>query len=185
VTSENANRRLDSSGGCPLEYAVLHANVAAVKELLDKGAEPRLCSGYPDRFYDALLGSTCMSNDKRAFELLSLFQRADIQPTDPQRLLQRSADRRCPSGVRLAVEKGAKVNGRDDTGRTALHYAVADASEVAIATVKALVDLGADPTIADSQGETVIAKANKLRAAGNWPLMEAALLPTIGEGRPR
>src|SRR5688572_26462940 len=57
--------------------------------------------------------------------------------------------------VRAAVSAGAEVNARDDSGRTALHYAVgSNRREAARAMVELLIGAGADVNAADSSGVT-------------------------------
>lgn len=63
------------------------------------------------------------------------------------------------------------VNGKDDKGRTLLMMAIADLSEPeSFDFVKFLVDRGADPKIADVDGNTVLHKLaayNKTRQRHN------------------
>jgi ankyrin repeat protein len=65
------------------------------------------------------------------------------------------------SGVAAAVEQGgARVNERDDKGRTALHVSSACGH---VHAVQCLLALGADPTICDSRGNTPLHLAGTQR----------------------
>ena len=60
--------------------------------------------------------------------------------------------------VRLLLERGARVNARSGTGRTALHLA---AEEGHADVVRVLVDSGADVSIRDGRGKTAADRARR------------------------
>lgn len=176
LTPQNVNTPLKESGYCPLEYAALHAQVEAVEELLAKGANPKLCSGYPMRLFQFAVGSSCRSSATSAQRLLDAYGRAQIQPDDPQTLLFHAARGRCEPGIRLAVTLGASVNAEDSSGKTPLHYVVGGSPESLRLSVL-LVSLGADAQLPVSSGETALAQAKRLNGEGAWPAIETALSP--------
>lgn len=178
ITPENANTTLRVGPGyCPLIY-VLHFSQSpdVFEELLDKGAEPKLCAGYPDEFYRAFAGY-CGRYDPKVFKTFRvLFEKANIELPDPQKFLFQSAKSRCDVGVEWAVDIGASVNIPDPKGRLPLDYAVMDAAEDNIRLAKALVQAGADPYLARPDRDSPYEYAEKRLKGGNWPRLKAALL---------
>lgn len=180
LTPTNVNTRLEPSGYCPLESAVLYAQAGVFAELLQMGADPKLCSGYPDRFYEGLLGSTCQSNPSTAEGFFSLYSLAGIRYSNAQDLFFLSARGHCEPGIRLALSLGAAVNAEDGRGKTALHYVVGG-SDNSLRLSSMLVSFGGDPRMRVSSGETALEQAKRLNGAGAWPRIEAALASPAGK----
>ena len=63
--------------------------------------------------------------------------------------------------AQLLIQRGAPVNARGDYGRTPLHCAVCDSGDECIPTVQLLLDSGADPTLNDATGMSVLAFARQ------------------------
>ena len=70
-------------------------------------------------------------------------------------LLMAAAIYRWPKLVRLLLEHSASPNSRDQTGQTPLHHAAVHSFD----SVKLLLAAGADATVRDSEGKSVL---------GNW-----------------
>jgi len=129
----------------PYEGAVLHGNVAVAALLQAAGADTSTADPLT-RFVGA-----CLAADRRAVEHAlaadaSLLQRAREERRD---LVARAAEMGRPEAIRLLVELGFDVNARHRT--TALHEA---ALRDNLPVVTLLVDLGADPTITDSEHDS-------------------------------
>jgi hypothetical protein len=178
-TPENVNQPLSSSKYCPLAAATLAGQIAVADELLSKGANPRLCNGYPKEFFEYVTASSCGNDPAKGREFFEFFKRAGIEPDDPQALLFMSAKGRCAPGIQLALSRGAKVNLEDTSGKSALHYVANSASDLSIEASRMLVEFGANPRLIVSSGETAFDQANRLASsAENWPKLKAALTGT-------
>ena len=67
--------------------------------------------------------------------------------------LMRAAEWEYADTLKLLLDKGAKVNTQDASGRTALHYAIM-LSRVKTECVRLLLERGADPDIKEGTGQT-------------------------------
>jgi hypothetical protein len=129
-------------GRTPYQGAVVHGNLEIAGWLADAGA---LTGGVGplDRFVGAALGAHREQVDALLAEDPTLLDRALDERPD---LVAHAADLRRTDAVRLLVAAGFDVNAL--AGSTALHRA-AWAGDVELA--RTLVELGADPTIADTE----------------------------------
>jgi hypothetical protein len=174
ITTTNANKPIGSTAECPLLMAIGFANYKVFTELLEKRAEPKLCKGYPDRFFESL--SNCKNDKEMAKQFLKWYQERGIEHSNPNRLLLSQARLECIPGIQLAVAQGANIEAETADGLNSLHYTTLNVSEESIQATVALVALKADPMKPTSKLESpyVIAE-RKLKAYGNWPRMESAL----------
>jgi ankyrin repeat protein len=129
-------------GRTAYEGAVLFGNVDVADLLLAAGADPSTVDDFT-RFVGA-----CMAGDRTSVESMlqtdpSLLSEAITRRPD---LIARAVERGRPDAVRLMADIGFDVNARRRS--TALHEA-AWRGDVAIARV--LIELGADPTISDTE----------------------------------
>jgi uncharacterized protein len=86
-----------------------------------------------------------------------------------------SGDAEAPAMLKRLLDKGADINARGPSGATALRLAVVtDQHDM----VQALLDAGADPTLADNKGDTPLMRAESKPSAKT-----AALLRSYGAAR--
>lgn len=173
LTASNANPSKRSKDYCPLMGAVLSANVAVFDELLGLGADPKLCAGYPETYYQNLVDVTCRNSDVVVESFLNRFMLIGIPPPDAQELLFLSAKGSCEPGIRLASALGANVNAEDRQGKTAMHYVIGG-SERGLRLTKVLTSLGANARLPVSSGETALEQAKRLNGLGAWAGIERA-----------
>ena len=145
-------------GATPLSEAATAGDEAAIRTLIERGADARgagLVALNPamraqcSQCVDMLVAS--VSRDKLRTALLSL--------TSPL------ADAR---SVKLLLDRGADINARDAEGRTAPMIA-ASFEPVAVDTVKLLIDRGADVNATSAKGQTALDFAKR---HGDTPLAD-------------
>lgn len=120
------------AGATPLMRAARKGDLRLMRVLLDGGANPsaRTVKGGTALLYLAGLGG------------LGRFGEYD---------LTRATDAQYAEGVRLVLDRGARVTEADETGQTALHVAAAQRDE---AVVRLLLERGARADAVDQQGRT-------------------------------
>lgn len=167
LTRKNVNDRpYEGKGYCLLELSVMSGNVQAFNELIEYGADPKKCSGYPSVFYTF---AYC-NND-----FLERFESLDIAPSDPQKVFISAARRNCVPATKIAIKYGADVNQLDEKGFSALYYVFNNLS-TGMDTASFLISAGADPFLPTSIGESPYEKAKCLYGKGaDWPKMEQLL----------
>jgi hypothetical protein len=129
-------------GRSPYAGAVLHGNMTVARLLADAGADTTGVDPLT-RFVGA-----CLSGDRSHIEA-TLVNDATMLATAKERhadLVARAAELGRGDAVRLLVELGFDVNARSRT--TALHEAALRGD---MTIIRLLVELGADPTIADTE----------------------------------
>lgn len=72
LTKDYANVIVGNTQYCPLLLAFKHRNLEVAEELLNLGADPMRCSGYPDIFF----GNDCNHGPKQARRLYDIYRRA-------------------------------------------------------------------------------------------------------------
>ena len=129
-------------GRSPYAGAVLHGNVTVARLLAEAGA---VTNGVDllTRFIGACLAGDRMDVDAILATDATLLAGAKEHHAD---LVARAAELGRPEAIRLLVELGFDVNARSRT--TALHQAALRGD---MTTIKLLVELGADPTITDTE----------------------------------
>jgi len=174
VTRENANTPIGYPSECPLLAAVSFNNAIIVKDLITNGANPALCQGFPDAFFDR--ATNCSTDPKKAAEIFAELERLGIRTSNSNHLLMSQAKAKCVPGIELAVAQGADVNAGDHEGHLALHYTTQSTDDGSILATAALVRLGADPQRRNSTNDSPYAQAReRLHTTGNWPRLESAL----------
>ena len=178
IRKSNANAIVPGTNECPLLFATRNWNAAAIEELFAKGAQPSQCKDSPSSFRKAAIMRVCESNPYPLEPVLALLERNSlIDAESANSMLLLSAANVCVPGLRQAIRLGANPNFKSPTGYTALHLLIGTASERVIEATKFLVSSGADPQVADANGETAfMAAERKLGDVGNWPRLRAALL---------
>jgi ankyrin repeat protein len=138
----------------PLWYAVAWGqNFPLAKFLLEQGSDPNHC----------LFAST-WAQDPKLTKLL-LDAGAEIDPVafgETPLMMILKVNR--PACAQLLIDHGADINYRDPTGFTILHHAVK--KKFTQKQVRALLDLSADSTIENAEGETASALATRLGQPG-------------------
>lgn len=162
----------DENGVTPLLAAAYANRVAVAKLLLDAGAGV----GRKDRAgLDALL----IASSDGFVELLELVRRhgADLGARDPEgsTALIRAAERTQDKAVAVLLLAGADRNAVNRQGRAALHAALIDGlgGDRLYETVRLLIEGGADPNLADANGDTPLALAQRRGLADVVHLLEA------------
>jgi uncharacterized protein len=142
----------DRTGIPPLACAVLERNAWATARLLDKGANPDGLVESGDLAGWGPLAIAVGRGDLRfAGYLLSRGADPNLpNPTTGATALHLVAD---VAMARLLIEHGADVNARDLREQTPLHHAVIDGER---AVIRCLLASGADPTLADAQGDDAV-----------------------------
>ncbi len=167
-----------NSAGERLAAALSRGDVREVEILLSSGINP----DFPDRFGQTHLYTAATFGDAKAVELL-LAWHADpnlpirshgVPSPSPQTPLQGAAHSGNVRIASLLLAAGARVNARTETGRTALHFAVADDR---LDMIRLLIAKGADVHARDAQG------ANPLDEAAYRGFADAAAL-LLAQGAP-
>jgi ankyrin repeat protein len=142
---------VDAQGRTALAWAAARHDTEAVKLLLDAGADPRAldfegCSP----LFNAVRAMDC-----EAAQLL-LSYGADVHQRDVYgaTALHVACEKNdCPEMVEVLAAAGLNVNSIDLGGDPPLHYAI---WEDRADTVRTLLDLGADPSIANVAGDNAV-----------------------------
>ena len=146
----------DDGGMTPLQSAVAAGHIAAIRALLDAGAQADARSS---------AGRTALHYTKGRHEVLTLLLSAcrQVSPVDElgHTPLHRAAAQGQTVIVTSLIEAGAALNLADNTGRTPLHAACDEAREdVAVALIIA----GASAEVVDCDGKTPLAYFQEIRA---------------------
>lgn len=131
---------VDEEGCCPIHYAVGIENFEIVRLLLEAGADP---NAVKTEIYD----DDEMGSDHLATPAMLACVASDSMGS-PTRV----------ETLRLLAEAGANLNAQDAEGKTAMMYAVIRGASAPDA-VGTLLELGANPDIADRGGMTPIMAA--------------------------
>jgi ankyrin repeat protein len=137
-------------------------NVAAVKRLLDEGADPNAM--LEDRLDNALM-IAIYYRQVEVIRALGGGGKADFNGGFPHTPLTLGVRTQNPELIRALVEGGAKVNHPNSSGQTALHIAV---QEGWIEAAAELVRLGADPNL--------VPKKKKYDTVTNYSPLEYAAM---------
>lgn len=185
VTRNNANDKV--SNICLLELAVNYRDLIVFRQLLNNGADIRLCApGYPQRFYKVWVArGHCDYPKGSTEEFLFLLERLGVAVPDKQELLKTAASAGCAVAVRFLMARNVDLNFEYEDGLRPLHYVVDIASQEKIETARTLVNLGANPYLRSRNGESAIDRGRRiLGSVSNWPRMEAALSAYAGSVQP-
>lgn len=164
----------DALGGYPPPSA---QKVEIVDLLLKRGADPLAKDargGIPLRFAARLVGAPGSEIFKLLLSRVPNPPPAGLDSTSL--LLEAMEGQGNPEIVKLLLERGADLNGKDSSGRTPLHFAVTNFhSETAIAVIKLLLERGADPLAKDSQNMSPAElMRDKLSKDPKHPVLQAA-----------
>lgn len=178
-----------------LASAIENRNKEIVALLLDKGADPNLDNqmyGYGSTMLDRALAY----NDNTEIAAMLVAKGADLEKRDREGktlLMRRTTSGGSRTTLEWLLDKGAKVNARDDRGFSALDYAINNGNADAISL---MLDKGADVKARDENGRTPLhsavargnaavvkaimdkgADVNAATEAGDTPLHVAAAVP--------
>lgn len=186
VTRDNANDKV--SNICLLELAVNYRDLIVFRQLLNHGADIRLCEpGYPQRLHKVWIArGHCDYPKGSTEEFLLLLESLGVAIPDKQELLKTAASAGCAVAVRFLAARNVDLNFEYEDGLRPLHYVVDIASQEKIETARTLVNLGANPYLRSRNGESAIDRGRRilLDRASNWPRMEAALSPYASSVQP-
>lgn len=132
-------------GRSPYEGAILHGNLEIADRLVAAGAGTTTVDPLT-RFVGACLGGDRGAVDAALAADADVLRRALVERDD---LIARAAELGRPAAIRLLDDLGFDVNARHRT--TALHEAALRGD---LDVVRLLVELGADPTIADTEHDS-------------------------------
>jgi ankyrin repeat protein len=124
----------------------------ALQEVIRDGIDVHL--RYTERNSTLLMLAARLGNTKAAECLLEAGLDPNAVDTNGETALMFAAGARCSDVVCVLLTAGAEVNKTDVCGRTALHHALESAGNESrlAATVRELLDAGADTTIPDLRG---------------------------------
>lgn len=140
---------------------------SVAKLLVDYGADCNLPDG---RGMTPLMHAVITGNEDYALALMN--RGADVNATDCDgftALMEAAEHGRWSTLIHLVREAGADLEARDGTNATALHWAAAKGTKIA---VKKLIELGANPLARDASGDTPLCAA--LREL-NWDVARSML----------
>jgi hypothetical protein len=184
ASSANADPRRSGRNahtGTPTERAVQaisDKSPQALREALRAGADPNGKNkfGY-SLMYCAMFDRRHRGPGSKATKACAAMEKAlleagadvDTPLANDETILHWACTHHHPEVTRVAIEKGADLNKRNDLGQTPLFAAVEAGQQnpkTALRNVKLLVDNGADFTIPSSRGVTPLARAVKSRGKG-------------------
>ena len=149
----------DNAGRTPAHVAAFASNDAALRALAEGGAD---MNALDDQVYDVLTIAAVADDPEMVSLAIQLGNRADLVTSvyDGTALIA-AAHLGHDEVVRRLIAGGAPLDHVNNLGWTALIEAVilGDGGEAHIATVKALIEAGADATIADRDGVTPLQHA--------------------------
>ena len=164
-------------GWKPIHWAVYFQNADWIQELVEQGADPnvRTKNGLNPLLMSEKPAVTSMLLTAGADPNARADQELDTPLIRACRFVATKRERRAM--VIMLLQAGAEPNDREDSGSTALYYAVESQDEEA---VRILTDAGADPNIQDSDGDSALHIAAMRRnialcrvlldAGGDWTL---------------
>jgi ankyrin repeat protein len=179
LLSNGADPRVrDHEGNTALHFAARSTDPGVAALLRDAAAELEAVNR------DGLspLGMACAAGNWRIAKfLLERGARSEPPGGQPALLAAAASEDDDPAGVQLLLRHRARVDARDAQGRSALHVAAHGGHEEIVA---ALLEAGADPTLADAQGRTPLMDAAR---GGRLEIVEALLrqLPDGGAAQAR
>ena len=149
--------KLNVEGESPLEMAVSHENIAAVRTLLKRGADPNICDGAP----------MCAAMRQPRLEVIDLLLRSGAvvhgPPADKWVSLLCDSPEDLPID-RLLIEHGLNVNHQAHSLSLLRKLCLGSAQ---IDRIEQLIGLGADLELRDPEGYTALhcaAYGNRLKA---------------------
>ena len=176
-------------GMTALLEAASSSNVQTVRFLLDVGADPRARIKKTDDAHGLHEGDTALmvilNGDDRGIAVLRLLdRRVDVNAANSEGVtaLMHAATFSDPRAVQELLAHGAHVNAKDNTGRTALSWALHGRFGPWVEVVNALVQGGAT---VDAPDRALVTRLLKNRAEQSAPssARDKALLTAISRGR--
>ena len=153
---------IDGKYGGPLHQACRWVNLELVKILVEGGADVNLT--HPS-FLGSPIQSTCIcfnsdeNLEKQETIIRYLINEGGADVTIPGGLQRCAINTACgwstPGVVKLLLEKGAKIDIRDEMGRVAIHSAAAQNVDI----FQQILDAGGDVEVEDNVGRTVLHRA--------------------------
>ena len=139
-----------AEGSTALEWAIWYGGMDIVRYLLAHGARMKM-----DKIDRYLLAVLYDDNTATAQWLLNLGANVNA-PSGEMTPLMETAEWGDEDFARKLLQRGAKVNARDEDGRTALHIAAVDNNAE---MVELLLEWGAKVNIRDKNGHTALTEA--------------------------
>lgn len=147
----------EADGTTALHYAAMLEDTEILANLL---SHPRIRINHPDEDGITALHKAAQAGRTGAIETLAAHAGIDIDARDiwGATPLMTAAHHGKTAAVTVLKKKGADINARDNSQRTAMHYAV---TRDYLETLQELSRLGGDATMADKNGITPIDLADR------------------------
>lgn len=141
----------------PLFAAAKADDVEALRTLLADRADP--CEKATPFGWTALHEAAGVGADNAVTALLAASAPVDAKSNDGETPLFLAAQQSAEAAMRLLVAAKADVNARNDEGETALHVAVQHIGGKDVGHIKALLELRADASAVDNEGQGTLTHA--------------------------
>ncbi len=162
ATGADVNAK-DDEGSTPLlaaaQFAMKHDTTAMAEALVAKGADVALRT----QGLTPLMHAANSNAPGVAQAILSKLPAGEVDARNSNGMtaLSIGASVGASEVVRLLLEKGAKVDGRDEAGKTPLMHAAGHAFPGTVTTVIVLLEKGADAKARDKAGNTPLSEAKQ------------------------
>ena len=155
LTSGADVNAIDAAGESALFHAARQGDLGLVNLLTEAGIK---VNGMDNRGWTALMWAAFEGQMETTIRLLELGAAVNHKSESGDSALIAACQNKKYSVARALIKAGAKINQQDASGRSAMMYAIRD-----LPFVKFLVNHGADVKIKDSDGDTAIDIAKRLK----------------------